>query len=274
MALIDDMWGYQDKRVVVTGCASGIGAATARELRKLGAHVTGLDIHKPTVEVDEYVQLDLSDRASIEDAAARITPPVDAQFNCAGLSGGGGPPLLVMRVNFIGLRHLTTALLPAIPSGGAIVSIASTGGMAFRDNMAAVRDFLAVEDFDPAVAWCEAHDEQFPRGGYTFSKQSLIVWTMLQARPLADRGVRINCTGPGMTATPMLQDSAKLLGQEYLDRFPRPLGRDARPEEQAWPLIFLNSEAASYVTGQLLWVDGGLVNGLALGTIDQALMAR
>lgn len=268
------MWGYEDQHVVVTGCASGIGAATARELRNLGAHVTGLDINRPTVEIDDFLQMDLSDRASIDGTATRVTAPVDALFNCAGLSGGGGPALLVMRVNFIGLRHFTTALLPSIPAGGAIVSVASTGGQAYRDNMAAVRDFLTVEGFEPAVAWCEAHDEQFPRGGYTFSKQSLIVWTMLQAKPLAARGIRINCTGPAMTATPMLQDSAKLLGQEYLDRFPRPLGRDASPEEQAWPLIFLNSRAAAYVTGQLLWVDGGLVNGLALGTIDQALMAR
>ena len=268
------MWGYEGQHVVVTGCASGIGAATARQLKELGARVTGLDVNKPATEVDDFLEVDLSDRASIDDMAARVTTPVDALFNCAGLSGGGGPPLLVMRVNFIGLRHFTTALLPSIPAGGAIVSVASTGGQAYGDNMEAVRDFLAVDGFQPAVAWCEAHDEQFQRGGYTFSKQALIVWTMLQSKPLAEKGIRINCTGPGMTATPMLKDSAKLLGQDYLDRFPRPLGRDATPEEQAGPLIFLNSRAASYVTGQLLWVDGGLVNGLALGTIDRALMAR
>ena len=131
-----------------------------------------------------------------------------------------------------------------------------------------------MDGFDEAISWCEAHPEQFERGGYTFSKQALIVYTMRRSKDLAWSGIRINCTGPGMTDTPMLEDSAKLLGREFLDRFPRPLGRDATPAEQARPLLFLNSAAASYITGQLLWVDGGLVNGLDVGTIDRALLAR
>ncbi len=269
-----DAWGYEGKHVVVTGCSSGIGEATARELRDLGAHVTGLDLKAPSLTLDQFLQVDLSDRQSIDDRVTHVAAPIDALFNCAGLSGGGGPPILVMQVNFIGLRHLTNSLLSAMPPGGAIASIASTGGMGYQDNIAAVREFLAVEGFEAAIAWCDAHPEQFVRGGYTFSKQALIVWTMLQASALAAERIRINCTGPGMTATPMLKDSARLLGQEFLDRFPRPLGRDASAEEQAWPLIFLNSRAASHISGQLLWVDGGLVNGLAVGTIDRSLVSR
>jgi NAD(P)-dependent dehydrogenase (short-subunit alcohol dehydrogenase family) len=267
-------WGYSERHAVVTGCSSGIGAATARELRALGAKVTGLDVRDPVVDVDDFIPVDLSDRGSIETATAKITTPVDALFSCAGLSGGGGPPLTVMTVNFIGLRHLTELIAAGMRPGSAIVSVASTGGMGYQENMAAVREFLSVEGFEPAVTWCADHPEQFARGGYTFSKQALIVWTMLRAVDLAARGIRINCIGPGMTTTPMLADSAKLLGQEFLDRFPRPLGRDAQPEEQARPLIYLNSPAASYITGQLLWTDGGLVNGLAVGTIDRSAMAR
>lgn len=270
----ESVWGYAGKHVVVTGCASGIGHAVATELAALGARVTGMDIRVPEEKTDTFVQIDLADRNSIDGATAKVEAPVDALFNCAGLSGGGGSAVTVMRVNFIGLRHLTESLLPAMGAGGAIASVASTGGMGYQDNMEAVRDFLQIEEFDRAVDWCERHPEQFERGGYTFSKQSLIVWTMLRANALAASGIRINCTGPGMTATPMLEDSAKLLGREFLDRFPRPLGRDAAPEEQARPLIFLNSGAASYITGQLLWVDGGLVNGLGVGTIDRALLAR
>lgn len=270
----ESVWGYAGKHAVVTGCASGIGRAAATELVALGARVTGMDVRVPEAGTDDFIQIDLADRRSIDQAAARIRGPVDALFNCAGLSGGGGPALTVMRVNFIGLRHLTESLLPAMRPGSAIASVASTGGMAYQDNMEALRDFLQIDDFDEAVGWCEHHPEQFERGGYTFSKQSLIVWTMLRANALAPSGIRINCTGPGMTATPMLEDSAKLLGREFLERFPRPLGRDATPEEQARPLIFLNSGAASHISGQLLWVDGGLVNGLALNTIDRALLAR
>jgi NAD(P)-dependent dehydrogenase (short-subunit alcohol dehydrogenase family) len=216
----------------------------------------------------------MADRDSIEKAAATLDGPVEALFNCAGLSSGGGTALVVMRVNFIGLRHLTELLLQRFSAGGAVANVASVGGSGYVDNMPAVREFLAIEDFDDAVRWCEQHPEQFERGGYTFSKQSLIVYTMLRAADLGARGIRINCIGPGMTATPMLIDSAKALGQAFLDRFPRPLGRDAQPEEQARVLIFLNSDAASHVSGQHIWTDGGLVNGLAMGTIDRALMAR
>lgn len=270
----ESVWGYAGKHVVVTGCASGIGRAAATELAALGARVTGMDVRVPVEKYDAFVEIDLSARNSVDRAAGQVAGPVDALFNCAGLSGGGGTALKVMTVNFIGLRHLTESLRPAMPSGSAIASVASTGGMAYQDNMAAIREFLHIDDFDQALEWCERHPEQFERGGYTFSKQSLIVWTMLRANDLASSGIRINCTGPGMTATPMLEDSAKLLGREYLERFPRPFGRDATPQEQARPLIFLNSGAASHISGQLLWVDGGLVNGLAVGTIDRARMAR
>lgn len=80
-----------------------------------------------------------------------------------------------------------------------------------------------------------------------------------QRHPLGARGIRINCTGPGVTETPILDQLRTAYGQGFLDDIPKPLGRVAGPAEQASVLLFLNSAAASYISGQVLWVDGGNV---------------
>jgi len=76
---------------------------------------------------------------------------------------------------------------------------------------------------------------------------------------LGAKGIRINCTAPGVTDTPILDQLRSAYGQEFLDAFRTPLGRVSEPSEQAAVLVFLNSKAASYITGQVIWVDGGTI---------------
>jgi len=97
------VWSYEGKRVVVTGCFSGIGAATATELVDLGAEVHGIDIRETPVEVASFRTCDLREPASIDDAVEAIGGTIDALFNCAGLPQTF-PALDVMKVNFIGMR--------------------------------------------------------------------------------------------------------------------------------------------------------------------------
>src|SRR5437879_13756079 len=101
---MSDLWRYDGKRVVVTGCASGMGQEAARELIDLGAHVVGLDIAEPTVGVKEFHRLDLSDPASVDSVAAAIGGPLHALFNIAGISSRGAPPFKVPQVNTPGRR--------------------------------------------------------------------------------------------------------------------------------------------------------------------------
>ncbi len=110
------------------------------------------------------------------------------------------------------------------------------------------------------IGWCERHpDAVADGGGYRLSKEAIILYGMAQVTALGAKGIRINCTAPGVTDTPILDQLRGAYGQEFLDAFQTPLGRTAGPEEQASVLVFLNSRAASYITGQVIWVDGGTI---------------
>jgi NAD(P)-dependent dehydrogenase (short-subunit alcohol dehydrogenase family) len=153
--------------------------------------------------------------------------------------------------------------VPHMEPGGAIASISSTAGRGWEENVTNWLPLVTTEGFDAGKAWCEAHPDEIA-GGYGPSKQAMIIWTMYASVGLAGKGIRINCISPGPTDTPMMPD----FPQAVIARYPIPLGRHSRPEEQAYPLIFLNSRAASYVTGENLITDGGTIAGVVTGQID------
>src|SRR5271157_5802533 len=268
MGQVDDLWRYDGRRVVVTGCASGIGADVARLLAELGAEVVGLDRRTDTLQVKEFHEVDLADPASVDRAVEAIGGRVDSLFNVAGVSSGLGNPLLVATINFLGMRHLTEALVPAMPSGSSIACVSSLAAARYLDHRRSIAGLLSTRTFDEGVDWCQRHPEALADGGYRLSKEAIIFYCMREAVPLGARGVRINCTAPGVTETPILDQLRTAYGRDYFDAIPKPLGRVSEPAEQAAVLVFLNSRAASYVTGQVLWVDGGTVADRIAATLE------
>ena len=119
-----DALGYEGKTVVMTGAASGMGAAAAHLLVDLGAEVHALDIGDVTAPVHQALATDMKRKASIDAAIAALPAEIDVLFNCAGVPHPPASRLDTVMINFVGLRHLTDALLPRIRSGGAIASIA------------------------------------------------------------------------------------------------------------------------------------------------------
>jgi NAD(P)-dependent dehydrogenase (short-subunit alcohol dehydrogenase family) len=262
--------GLSGKRVLVTGAASGMGEATARILGELGTEVLTLDVKQPSVANAGFFEVDLRDPAAIEQVADAVTAggPVERLFNCAGIAQVF-PPVDVMLVNFLGMRHLTETLLPKMPNGAAIANISSGAAMSYQQNQETCMELLAITDHAEAKAWCEANPVKI-REGYSFSKECIILWTMMRSMPLAEeRQIRINCIAPGPTDTGMMPAIVQDVGQDFMDKFPKPLlGRNATPEEQAYPLIFLNSDMASIVSGVVLWTDQAFAGGLFTGQID------
>lgn len=268
-----DFLGYKGKRVIVSGCFSGMGEATARILTELGAEVHGLDFKETALDLASFNLVDLRDPATIEAAVGKIGGKVDALFNCAGLPQTA-PAIDVMRVNFAGTRHMSETVLPLMSEGAAIASISSNGGLGWSRRMPVIMELISQKGYDAAIKWCEEHMDEV-KEGYAFSKEMIIVWTMLTASHLIKKGIRMNCTMPGPTQTPMMSHFKEASGEAVVDAATQPSGRYSTPEEQATALIFLNSAAASFVNGVALPVDGGFMGGVATGQVDlSAMMAN
>jgi NAD(P)-dependent dehydrogenase (short-subunit alcohol dehydrogenase family) len=266
---MDDVLGYSGRRCIVTGAASGMGEATARILVDLGAEVHAVDIRKPQVSgLASYSETDLADPAAIARTIKAIGAVVNNLFNCAGLPNNC-PGLAVMAVNFCGLRELTERVIPMMIDGAAITSIASVAGMAWQGNQEKLAALLATPDQAAAVAWCEAHPNDL-LNAYGLSKEAINMYTAVRSVDLIAKGIRINCLNPGPTDTPMMPAFEEANGVEFMREFPKPIGRNSRPEEQAWPLVFLGSPRASYITGASVFADGGFTGALFTNQVDVA----
>jgi len=265
---MSELFGYKNKRVIISGCYSGMGEATARYLLQLGAEVHGIDYKECQLKLASFNTVDLRDPSAIDAVVGKIGGRFDALFNCAGLPQTA-PPLDVMKVNYAGTRRLTERVVPLMPEGSAVCSISSTAGLGWSRKMQVLMPLMQISDTAGIVKWCEENLETV-REGYSFSKEALVVWTMMSSAQLIKKGIRINCTLPGPTQTPMMKHFESATPVSIIDAAAQPINRRATPEEQAAALVFLNSSAASYINGVALPVDGGFLGGIATGQIDMA----
>jgi NAD(P)-dependent dehydrogenase (short-subunit alcohol dehydrogenase family) len=264
--MASDILGYAGKRVVIMGCFSGTGESCARHLVNLGAEVHGADIKPSPVNLASFTQVDLRDPASIEAGVKSIGGEIDAVFNVSGLPQTF-PGEDVIKVNFMGIRHWTESWIPHIRPGGAIATVSSLGGMNWLARQPLLAEFMAHTDFEEAAKWYTANVD---RAGdpYGLAKEALNTWTQQRAPDLIKKDIRINCTMPSPIDTPMLKDFKQVAGDAVLAAFAKARGRFSTAEEQALPLILLNSAAASFISGVCLPVDAGLAGGLAVGVLD------
>jgi NAD(P)-dependent dehydrogenase (short-subunit alcohol dehydrogenase family) len=263
-------WSYEGMRVVVSGGGgAGMGAAVVREVVELGGEVHVLDLKEPPVPVASHRRVDLSDPDAMAAAVDAIGGRFDALFNCVGVSGlPRFSDLDTMLVNFAGVRHLTELVAERIDAGGAIASVASAAGVGWEreETLAALLPLIETSGFEEAADWCAAHPDEIATG-YGPSKKAVALWTPYACVDLGARGIRINCAMPGPTETPMLGELKQKVQEGFWDDYPIPLGRASVPAEQARALVFLNSRAASCVTGAQLITDGGSVPASMTGRL-------
>lgn len=143
----------QYKTIVVTGVASGIGAEVARLARFHGARVIGVDRTPVQMSLHGFHQADLGDPASIDALVQALPERIDALANVAGVPGTA-PLDVVARVNYLGLRHLSQALLPRMTPGGSIINVASILGAEWPQRLSCTSSWPPPTALRPALRGC------------------------------------------------------------------------------------------------------------------------
>lgn len=244
------------KTIVVTGAASGIGAAVAREIKELGAIVIGVDRHRPTENVDVCHVADLSSAGEIDALVASMPHGIHGLCNIAGL-----PPTAaagaVVAVNLFGLKRLTLGLVPRLADGASIVNLASLAGHGWALAVDAIKAGLAFDlARDDLDSFCELHGIVGPRS-YFYSKEALIAWTHMNRWTWRDRGIRMNAVSPGPVDTPILKDFIATLGKRAEEDM-RIMDRAGAPRDVAPVVAFLLSDSSAWLRGTNIPCDGGM----------------
>jgi NAD(P)-dependent dehydrogenase (short-subunit alcohol dehydrogenase family) len=252
----------EGKAALVTGAASGLGAAAVRRFAAEGARVAGLDLHEPErwdevaagAPAASFHVCDVTDEGRLETTVDAVEHgSIDVLVSCAGVAGGGPVHWVqlpdwdrVIRVNltgtFLACKHVLRHMVEQ--RSGSIVNVASVEGIEGTEGGSA----------------------------YNASKGGVVLLTKNLAIDYGRLGIRVNAVCPGFVeGTAMF---ASVMGSEtmapFLDDYRRAhtLGRFGRPEELAAAMLFLASDDASFVTGHALVVDGGFTAGMRTGLSD------
>ncbi len=248
--------------VILTGGASGVGEATAKQLLARGHSVVSLDI-KPSNNPDvRHFSCDLSDPASIDAALSELDGPYSSLLNVAGVPGTVGAEL-TFKVNFLGLRYLTEKIWDRLADGGTVVSVSSVAGNNWRKRRGYLAEALATKSFADGLAWWTANAGAVGTDAYTFSKEAVVVYTMLLAGRGLARGIRVNDVGPGPVDTPILPDFTVDVGAETMQTMIDMVGRAGRPDDIAEALVHLAEGQIGWLNGQHIVVDGGMTAGFS-----------
>ena len=263
-----DAFRYDGKRVLVVGGATGMGRAAAELVQDAGAEVVVMDFAEITLSGVTAIHVNMSETTSIDTALAEAGGQFHALFSCAGVADGTPN---IEKINFLGHRYMINSMLDQgmLGRGAAIGFISSAAGLGWESNLDELKELLAITDVDEGSKWMQEHG----KADYFHSKQAICAYVASEAFPLLKQGIRINAICPGPTDTPLAQANKEMwlaFGADFREE----AGVEAStPLEQAFPLVYLCSDAAAAISGQTVISDVGYISSGITGSFPGAVDA-
>ncbi|MCC3279231.1 MULTISPECIES: SDR family oxidoreductase [unclassified Arthrobacter] len=244
---------------IVTGSASGIGAATANLLKEAGNKVIGVDLRNADVEGD------LSTPEGRSAAVAKVLDlsggTVDAVIACAGISA---PAPITVAVNFFGVTDFLTALAPVLAKSSAPRAAVVSSMASLQPNSPELVEALLAGSEEEALRIGKELADKGPQTGYLnypSSKRALSRWVRRESitPAFAGAGIPLNAVAPGTVLSAMTRELLATPERRAMvdENVPMPLNGHSEPEVIARLLIWLTSEENTHTTGQTIYTDGG-----------------
>lgn len=239
---------------VVTGGASGIGAAIKAQLQQEGHKVLVVDIQEADIVANLATPEGRS--AAIEAVREATRDGLAGLVACAGVGSHVPDRALITAVNYFGTVELVEGLREELAANRASVLLISSNSAPMETNQDYVQALLSG---DEAAAGAIAADME-SQPVYSGSKQAVTIWMRRNTQPYATQGIRMNAMGPGYTRTPL--SAAVEEDPTYGDAIKQfiasiPVGRAGQPQDMADAASFLLSDRAAFICGAMLFVDGG-----------------
>lgn len=241
-------YSLEGKTILITGASSGIGQATAIECSKLGAKVVIIGRNEERLqytmsqldgEGHKYIVCDLSDSEELNRIISEM-PSLDGLVNNAGI--GNMSPISFIKEKDLETVFRTNTFAPIL-----LLKLLSKKKLLAKNSSVV---------FTSSVAGLGAASTG--NGIYSASKGALSAFIKVAALEFATKNIRVNAVCPGMTRTPLIENESVQEEELIKDMERYPLKRYAEPKEIAWGIIYLLSDASSFVTGDNLVIDGGL----------------